>query len=288
MREQHSNGQRLLYNYGTDGSLVGFAYNGTYYYYGKNIFGDIVDIYAANGTKVAHYVYDAWGNHEVRNPNGIANTSPSFIGNINPFRYRGYYYDTETGFYYLQSRYYDPATRHFLNADALSYLGAGGELHGYNLYAYCGNNPVMYYDPFGNSLLLIGLALLTTTVIGGLIGGITSYKNGFRGLDVVKYTALGAGLGLAVGGAFIATIAVGVGAVAAMSGATSIASVTVFGAPVLQAFAVGALAFNTFAYVFAPFFGVVDMQGIEYKPIISPSSSKVHSKTFTICEFMEV
>lgn len=141
----------FAYIYGADGTLIGFIHNGVYYYYGKNLFGDIVDIYNVTGTKVAHYAYDAWGNHEVRNPDGTKNDASDFIGNINPFRYRGYYYDTETGFYYLQTRYYDPRTGRFINADALSYLGADGELHGYNLYTYCGNNPVMRADPTGTA-----------------------------------------------------------------------------------------------------------------------------------------
>lgn len=131
----------MVYLYGKDG-ILGFTYNGTEYYYGKNLFGDISDIYDATGTKVAHYVYDAWGNHDVYDGQGNAKTDSAFIGNINPFRYRGYYFDTETGFYYLHSRYYDPVAGRFLNADSLAYLGVDGELRGYNLYAYCGNNPL--------------------------------------------------------------------------------------------------------------------------------------------------
>ena len=69
---------------------------------------------------------------------------------MNPFRYRGYYWDSETGFYYLQSRYYDPAIGRFINADDVDYLGAGSNLTSYNLFAYCGNNPVMGYDPTGH------------------------------------------------------------------------------------------------------------------------------------------
>ena len=131
----------ITYHYGSDG-IFGFTYKGTDYYYGKNLFGDITDIYDASGVKVAHYAYDAWGNHDVYDGQGNAKTDSAFIGNINPFRYRGYYFDTETGFYYLQSRYYDPTKGRFLNADTLPYLGADSELTGYNLYAYCGNNPV--------------------------------------------------------------------------------------------------------------------------------------------------
>ncbi len=70
----------------------------------------------------------------------------------NPFRYRGYYYDTETGYYYLNSRYYDPQVKRFISPDNVNYLGANGDLNSYNLYAYCSNNPVMYVDPMGNSL----------------------------------------------------------------------------------------------------------------------------------------
>ena len=82
--------------------------------------------------------------------NDVSSNS-AHIANINPFRYRGYYYDTETGFYYLQSRYYDPVVGRFLNADAI--LGANGGIIGYNLFAYCGNNPVIYVDYFGNAYL---------------------------------------------------------------------------------------------------------------------------------------
>ena len=70
----------------------------------------------------------------------------------NMIRYRGYYFDLETGFYYLNSRYYDPNIRRFVSADDISYLGANDDMSAFNLYAYCSNNPVMYVDPMGNSL----------------------------------------------------------------------------------------------------------------------------------------
>jgi len=84
----------------------------------------------------AEYTYDAWGNIL-----SMTGSLASTIGNINPIRYRSYYYDTETGFYYLESRYYDPAIRRFINADG--YLNANGDILGFNMYAYCGNTPVM-------------------------------------------------------------------------------------------------------------------------------------------------
>ena len=99
-------------------------YNGTDYYYRKNLQGDIIAILNTNGTKVVEYTYNAWG--EVLGVTGsLANT----IGRINPFRYRGYYYDTETGFYYLQSRYYDPVVGKFLNADTINNADPFGELY---------------------------------------------------------------------------------------------------------------------------------------------------------------
>ena len=99
---------------------------------------------------MVEYVYDAWGNHAVLSANGTDLTDAAHIGNRNPFRYRGYFYDVETGLYYLQTRYYDPEIGRFVTIDDLSY--ADPEIiHGLNLYAYCGNNPVMYTDPTGTA-----------------------------------------------------------------------------------------------------------------------------------------
>lgn len=99
--------------------------------------GDIVGIYDKSGAKVASYVYDAWGNV-------ISETGT--MASVNPFRYRGYYYDTETGFYWLYTRYYDPAIGRFINAD--NQLSTG-DFNGMNLYAYCDNNPVVRVDRNG-------------------------------------------------------------------------------------------------------------------------------------------
>ena len=98
----------------------------------------------------SEYVYDAWGNHKVLNADGTVNEARSFIGNINPFRYRGYYFDTETNLYYLRSRYYDPETGRFISADNLKILDVGKDhINGLNLYAYCFNNWVNDTDPEG-------------------------------------------------------------------------------------------------------------------------------------------
>ena len=140
------------FSYDANGTPVSMSYRinatttPTYYYYGTNSRGDVVALYNSSGSITALYEYDAYGNVTVKSTNGQVNTSESHIANINPIRYRGYVYDTETGFYYLQSRYYDPTTCRFVNAD--------GQLNtntfiGCNQFAYCDNNPIMCYDPNG-------------------------------------------------------------------------------------------------------------------------------------------
>ena len=96
----------------------------------------------------------------------------------NPFRYRGYYYDTETGLYYLNSRYYDPDTGRFINADG--YLNANGDLIGFNMYAYCSNNPIMYTDPSGESISILAVfaGIAIGTLIGAIAGGVTAEVTG--------------------------------------------------------------------------------------------------------------
>ena len=124
-----------------------YSTNGTSfetYYYVLNLQGDVVKlIHYIPGFEyesVATYEYDAWGNV----------SSSGRLAEINPLRYRGYYYDNETGFYYLQSRYYDPVNRRFINADSLASTGQGSL--GTNMFAYCNNEPVQRFDPTGHSL----------------------------------------------------------------------------------------------------------------------------------------
>ena len=103
--------------------------------------GDILAVLnGQTGAVEASYTYDAWGR---------VISSTGALAEINPFRYRGYYYDGETGLYYLQSRYYDPETGRFINADGII-AGAGGSVKGYNLFAYCVNNPVNMSDNSGH------------------------------------------------------------------------------------------------------------------------------------------
>ena len=152
------------------------------------------------------YKYDAWGNHAVLNPDGSENENSTFIGNVNPFRYRGYYYDTETGLYYLKSRYYDPETGRFITIDDVSYL-APDTINGLNLYAYCGNNPVMNVDPNGTFILSLLASLAIAALVGSAVGVvgqfvsdmITSIITGQFQLSSWE-TYLGAAVGGAVGG----------------------------------------------------------------------------------------
>ena len=143
----------LVYNYDADGTIMGMSYrNSTYtdtqrfdsYLFIKNIQGDVIHIYDENGNKVVSYTYDAWGN--------ITSTTGSMastIGKMNPFRYRGYYYDEELGFYYLNTRYYDPKIGRFINADGIM-AGVNGNFKGYNLFAYCFNDPINMTDDAGD------------------------------------------------------------------------------------------------------------------------------------------
>ena len=123
-------GRPFAFNYSVDGS--DFA---TYYYI-LNLQGDVVQIIDANGIMQAEYVYSPWG--EVISAEGD-------LAEVNPLRYRGYYYDSETGFYYLQSRYYDPENHRFINADVYTSTDSSDAI-ACNMFAYCGNNPVMRID----------------------------------------------------------------------------------------------------------------------------------------------
>ena len=130
------------------------------YYYVLNLQGDVVKLVTESGAVAASYEYDAWGD--------ILSSSGS-KAEINPLRYRGYYYDTETGFYYLQSRYYDPVTHRFINADSYSSTGQG--IIGYNMFAYCNNSPVIQADHTGE----FGLLTLVSAVVSAAVNVATTY-----------------------------------------------------------------------------------------------------------------
>ncbi len=177
----------MRFFYDSTGKRVGFANGTMLFYYLYNVQGDVIAIVrAATGQIVAKYSYDAWGNCTVTNATGYA------VGDKNPFRYRGYYYDTETGLYYLNSRYYNPEFGRFISADGLiDNRGATSQ----NLFAYCYNNPINYSDADGHlpkwlsgvldvasgiTQVLAGLAMATATAATGvgIAAGITIALNG--------------------------------------------------------------------------------------------------------------
>jgi len=196
----------LTFTYDVDGRPVAVTYNGTTYFYATNIQGDVIAIMDADEYTVVAYIYDAWGNLL-----SLTGDMASTLGAINPLRYRGYVYDTETGLYYVSSRYYDPEIGRWISPEPNVYNGEfdeGAGLIGYNVYAYCANNPVNNIDPTGefviSTAVLIGIGI--GALIGGTAGGVYGYKkavkNNVAKQDRWKYV-VGYGLGGAVVGGVI-------------------------------------------------------------------------------------
>ena len=148
----------------------------------------------------------------------------------NPFRYRGYYYDTSIGLYYLNSRYYDPETGRFLNEDLVSYLEPE-TIGGINLYAYCLNDPVNNIDPSGHFVLSLLIALTVTgAVVGGATAGLIASSNGAQGWELAGSILGGALLGGAIGafaGLGLPMIGGAAGGAMAIAGGGTLAASTV-------------------------------------------------------------
>ena len=200
--------KNVKYMYDAKGAS-GMIVDGTKYYFRKNIFGDVVEIYNESGAKCAEYAYDAWGTcYTTLDTNGV--------GSLNPFRYRGYYFVSRIGLYYLTTRFYDYTTGRFLNADVPSICFDDGLTlpEGCNLYSYCRNNPISYVDPTGHvaiSLLLIGFFVGAAVGFGGSVvsQGITNgwdninwWQAGFDGL-IGGISGLIGGSGVGVAGSMI-------------------------------------------------------------------------------------
>ena len=180
-------GRPFALKYSTDGTTFDT------YYYVLNLQGDVVKlIHYIPGFEyesVATYEYDAWGNV----------SSSGRLAEINPLRYRGYYYDNETGFYYLQSRYYDPANRRFISAD--SYQSTGQGFVGTNMFAYCNNNTPIYSDPTGHALKPLttaicdggsGLSSSELKIVNELIGRCkTAYQEATGGAEYYRIAKAG-------------------------------------------------------------------------------------------------
>ena len=310
----------LWFFYDADGTPSGIRYkNGDSindYYFVCNWRGDVTEIYDSTGALAASYSYDAWGKVvSVKDASGAAITSSTHIANVNPIRYRGYYYDTETSLYYLKSRYYDPQVKRFLNADG--YVQTGDGLYDKNMFAYCLNNPVNSSDPTGQFPWIVLGVIVLCGVVGGIIGynsksklidkpkttqNSSNYKkqsnsnnnntsktksntskgksnaskgkssssnrnvsrhqnrgsishntenNRLSSSDRAMNTFIGATLGIAVGGAAVALVGVGI---AVIGGAVALGA---------QVAAIGCLAFNAEAIIFAPFYGI-EMEPIDW------------------------
>ena len=175
---QKTGDDTLVFMYDNNGDAFGFTYNGTEYYYLKNAQNDVVALVDSNRQIVAKYAYDAWG-HIVSVTDAEGNdisAQKDHIGNVNPIRYRSYYFDSETYFYYLNTRYYSPEMCRFLNADDTdTLLCSPNELTDKNLFAYCDNNPVMRVDHGGDFWMLIGAAV--GAVVGGAVSAISQYTS---------------------------------------------------------------------------------------------------------------
>lgn len=164
-------GNTIYFYYDNNGVPIGFDYNNDHYYYITNLQRDIIAILSLDGDLVAEYEYDAWGNYNIiSNIDGIAD--------INPLRYRGYYYDSDTGLYYLQSRYYDANIGRFINADDLNVLisldGFDKKVLGMNLFSYANNNPISNRDSLGFVAVVDDLTLACIACVLA-IAGVASY-----------------------------------------------------------------------------------------------------------------
>lgn len=148
----------LRYIYDINKNIIGFGLNDNVYLYVKDALNNVIAIYNQASVEMCRYQYDAYGNCIIT----ASITGGDILGELNPIRYRSYYFDVETGLYYLKSRYYDPEICRFISMDDISFLDPQ-LLNGLNLYAYCLNNPIMYMDENGH--LALGWTLL---ILGGI------------------------------------------------------------------------------------------------------------------------
>ena len=204
-------GYKLYFHYGADGAPLGFTCktgeSTAVYSYVRSLQGDIVGIVDASGAVVAEYSYDGWGK--------VLSSSGS-MAEINPLRYRGYYYDGETELYYLQSRYYDPELGRFISSD--NYATTYNSAIGANMFAYCLNNPVLHSDDEG-TWVHIAVGALVGGIVGAVSSVITQSLTGDGTIDVVD-VLIAAGSG-AISGALAAS---GVGVVGQIAANAAIAA----------------------------------------------------------------
>ena len=206
---EKKNGVWQHYLYDGSGQLTAIRYKGADYYYIRDGLMSITGLVDANGGAVVNYRYDSWGKLI-----SITGSMAGTLGKDNPYRFKGYYYDEETGFYYISSRYYNPSICRFLSADILEALEVQEDLYDKNRYAYCDNNPIMRVDIYGAIWHLVvgaavGIATQFVADVGiGLMSG-NSIGEVMGSLSAVDYVSA------AVGGALAASGISAVGAIAA-------------------------------------------------------------------------
>ena len=181
--------EKIHFIYDSEGNLFAMqTVTGTYYYL-HNLQNDIVGLIDSDGTQVVSYQYDSWGRPL---DDGTTDNTSDQIGSRNPFRYREYFYDVETGFYYVSSRYYDPEIERFINADTTDVLVVKTDIYDKNLYAYCDNNPIVRKDSDGQ---FWDTALDIAFIVGDIASIIANPS------DVLGYAELAADIvGLAIPG----------------------------------------------------------------------------------------
>ena len=180
---------RMRFSYDAIGAMS-VNYNGTDYFYLRNAQGDVTGLVDSAGTKVVSYAYDPWGKTW-----DASGTLASTLGTFNPLRYRGYVYDTETGLYYLNSRYYNPVWGRFINADEQ----LNDDILGNNMFAYCSCNPISRADNSGKGWVF------ACAVVGLIAGGVTKIISNVACGKKWNDGVIGAAVGGAVYGIVAAT-----------------------------------------------------------------------------------
>lgn len=199
----------VFFNYDEMGDLIGFTFKGKEYFYERDVSRIIHSIFDIDGNTRVKYKYNAWGKPEIINADGLTETNE--LMEINPFMYKGYFYDLESGWYYLKSRYYDPSIGRFINVDGE--IGEIGDIANQNLFAYTGNNPVMFIDEDGNKMkwwhkVLVGVAVIAVVAVVAAVTVATAGAGSAAACiavsaltGAIKGAAIGAVTGAVMGGA---------------------------------------------------------------------------------------
>ena len=193
---EKKNGKWQQYLYDGSGQLMAIRYKGADYYYIRDGLMCITGLVDANGGAVVNYRYDSWGKLI-----SITGSMAGTLGKDNPYRYKGYYYDDETGMYYISVRYYNPEIARFINTDTEDILDISSHLYDKNLYAYCDNNPIMRKDTGGEFWTIAASALIGAVISAGIEFGMELAFDGKIDAGSIGLAALSG----AAGGALAAT-----------------------------------------------------------------------------------